>query len=221
MIAQTLRRATDTIHRHVVAEGAFLLAAAPGFAIVVLLDRSPGNLPLYALGLVPLGPAFSGIVSTLAHPDDDLAPWRRYWHSYRQNVGDVLRVWIPVLAVCVVLGSNIAFGAEAGVDGFFLAASSLLLAATALFSCHAIVLASLFRFRTRDTARLALYYLAARPLATLGALSFLVLGMAVIALVSDWAFALLASVLGALLVSSSRSMVGDATTRFTPEGADQ
>ena len=54
-----------------------------------------------------------------------------------------------------------------------------------LWSGHALVLSALFSFRTRDVARLGAYFLAGKPLVTLGFVSVLVL-TAALAYVSDW-----------------------------------
>ena len=193
-----LGRVTGAVYWFLIVEAAFLSAALPGFVGIVLLDRSPSNIPLYALSLVPVAPAFSAAMSTIAartREFGDLSVWPRYWRSWVANVKDVLVVWVPALVVATILGMNIAFGGAAGVDGFFLVASAVLLVAVALWSAHAVVIASFFRFRARDTARLALFYLVAKPLVTLGALGYLLIAAALVAFTSDWVLALLGGLL--------------------------
>ena len=188
----------------------------------MLLDRSPSNIPLYALCLVPVAPAFSAAMSTIAartREAGDLSVWPRYWRSWAGNVKDVLFVWVPALVVATILGMNIAFGGSAGVDQFFIVTSAVLLVAVALWSAHAMVIASFFRFRARDTARLAVFYLAAKPLVTLGALGYLLIAAALVAFTSDVVLALLGVFFAAFAVVNARAMTDDIDTRFV-DGAD-
>jgi uncharacterized membrane protein YesL len=217
-------RVTGVIYWFVIVEICFLLAAAPGLIGILLLERAPSNLPLYALCLVPLGPAFSAAMSAMAAMaargrDEELSVWPRFWRAYVGNLRDVLFVWIPALVVATILGMNIAFGGVVGVDGFFIGASVVLLVFVALWSANGVVIASHFRFRARDTARLALYYLAAKPLVTLGTLSYLVLATAIVAFSSDWVLALLAVFFAAFARVVARPMIADITGRFVaPDG---
>ena len=216
-----LGRVTGVFYWFLLVEVCFLLAALPGFVGILLLDRSASNIPLYALCALPIAPAFSAAMSALAARSraDDLSVWPRYWRAYRQNVGDVLWVWVPTLAAACVLGITIAFGAAAGVDGFFVGAAAVFLVVLAVWSSHTLVIASLFRFRARDVARLALYYLAARPLVTIGALSYLVLAVAVVAFTTDVVLALTAVVFAAFSLVNARAMTADISERFVAGGA--
>jgi uncharacterized membrane protein YesL len=201
---------------YLVVEACFLLAALPGFAGILLLDRSAGNIPLYALCLLPVAPAFSAAIAALEARQraEDLSVWPRFWRFYAQNVLDVLRVWVPALAVAAVLGITIAFGRAASVDVFFVGAAVVFLVLLAVWSSHAIVIASLFRFRARDIARLALYYVAARPLVSLGALSYLLLATALVAFTSDIVLALLGVVFAAFARVNAGAMISDIRKRF-------
>jgi len=214
-----LGRLTGAVYWFLLVEVCFLLAALPGFVGILLLDRSPSNLPLYALCALPVAPAFSAAMSAIAARSraDDLSVWPRYWRAYRQNVGDVLWVWVPTLAAATVLGITIAFGSAAGVDGFFVGAAVVFLVVLAVWSSHALVIASLFRFRARDVARLALYYLAARPLVTLGALSYLVLAVALVTFTTDVVLAALAVVFAAFALVNALAMTNDIRSRFVAD----
>ncbi len=215
-----LGRVTSAVYWFLLVEICFLFAALPGFVGILLLDRSPSNIPLYALCALPIAPAFSAAISTLAARSraDDLSVWPRYWRAYRQNLGDVLWVWIPTLLGAGILGITIAFGAAAGVDGFFVGAAVVFLVVLAVWSSHGLVIASLFRFRARDVARLALYYLAARPLVTLGSLSYLVLAVAVVTFTTDVVLALAAVVFAAFALVNAMAMTADITARFVVGG---
>ena len=64
-------------------------------------------------------------------------------------------------------------------------------------------------------ARLAAYYLAAKPLGTLGVLSLLIFSGGVVVLTSDWVLVALASPLTLLLLRTADPVLRDATERFT------
>ena len=84
-----------------------------------------------------------------------------------------------------------------------------------LWSTQALVLSSTLSLRTRDTARLASYYLGARPSSALGALSLLIAAGGLVVLTSDWVLALLVSPFTLLLLRNAEPVLRDATERFT------
>jgi uncharacterized membrane protein YesL len=210
-----LSRWSAAVYWALVIEALVVLTSLPGLVLVLLLDRSAGNVPLVALAAVPFGPSLAAAVFAwrvylrAAPGDRDLAPARHYWRGYRQNWRDVLLWWVPTLVVLAVLGVNVNGGGPFGLVALMLAAAVLVWAGNAL------VLSSLFAFRTRDVVRLAAYYLAAKPASGLGVLALLVVGVGVAALATDWLLVLLASVLVLLLVRNAGPVVADATERFT------
>jgi len=215
-----LGRVTAIVYWLLVVEVCFLLAAAPGFIGIILLERDRSNLPLFALCLVPVAPAFSAAMYTLRirMREDDLVVWPRYWRGWAANVLDVLKTWIPALAILTVLGVNLLFGGDAGVDGILLGVSVAVSVLVAMWATNAMVIGTFFRFRLRDTARLALYYLGGKPLVMLGTFSFLVIVGAIVAFTSDWVAALAGSVLAAFLLATVRPMLTDIEERFTASG---
>ncbi|MGY4645207.1 YesL family protein [Cellulomonas sp. URHB0016] len=213
-----LARWSAGVYWALVIEVLVVLTSLPGLLLVAALDRSLGNVPFVALAAVPIGPALAAAVFAwrdylhAAAGDRDLAPARHYWRGYRQSWRDVLLWWVPTLVVLAVLGVN----ASAG--GAFTIVSLVLAAGVLVWAGNALVLSSLFAFRTRDVARLAAYYLAAKPLVTLGVVSLLVVGVAVAVSATDLLLALLASVLVLMLVRNAGPVVADVTERFTHDG---
>ncbi|GCE77964.1 hypothetical protein CBZ_30200 [Cellulomonas biazotea] len=215
-------RGAAAVYWAVVVEALIVLTSAPGIVALLLLDRSPGNAPLFALAALPFGPSLAAAVfawrdwMTTPPGDRDLQPARHYWRGYRLNWRDVLRWWVPTLVVLAVLGVNVAgAGALGGAGGTFALVSLVLAVAVLAWAGHALVLSSLFAFRTRDVARLAAYYLAARPVSSLGVVALLVVAAGVAVLATDWLLVLLASPLVALLVRNAGPVIADATDRFT------
>lgn len=214
-----LGRATGAVYWLLVVEAAFLLACVPTVVGILFLEPHPSNIPLYALSLLPVGPAFSAAIATMRKRDTDLVVWPRYWKSWVANVRDALWVWVPALVVLTILGMNIAFGEAAGVPGALVIISIVLAVMVLLWTVHALMIASLYNFRARDVARLGVYYLAAKPLVTLGVLSFLVLAVAAAYLVSPWVLVLTASIIAALLLTNARAMLLHIEDRFIAGGA--
>ncbi len=184
--------------------------------LLQLLDRDASNLPLVALACVPFAPSVAGALFAWRAfaGDRDLSPGRHFWRGYRLDLLDVLRWWVPTLAVLAVIGVNVTHLGSAGLPpalGAVLLGIGLLVV---LWAGHALVLSALFAFRTRDVARLGAYLVAARPLVTLGFVSVLVLAGA-LAYVSDWLLVALAAPLTYLYARTAAPAVALVQERFT------
>ncbi|QAY72302.1 DUF624 domain-containing protein [Agromyces protaetiae] len=216
-------RITRNVYWVVVTEIAFVLASLPGIAGLVLLEPHPSNIPLFALSLVPVGPAFAAAITTFRarQRDDDLVVWPRFWRSWWRDLRDVLFVWVPVLAVLTVLGMNIAFGQAVGAGGIFAGISIVLSVVVSVIAVNALVVVALFGFRTRDVWRLSIYYLGAKPLVALSIVSGLVLVAALAWFTTPWILVVIGSLLAAAALANARKMVADIEERFTSgDGAD-
>ncbi|WP_033440479.1 DUF624 domain-containing protein [Saccharothrix sp. NRRL B-16314] len=212
-----LSRASAVVYWFVVIEVLLLLTAGPPLLLVVFLVGEAGNAPLIGLCFAPLAPALSAALFAwrVFLDDRDLSPARHFWRGYRLNLLDVLRWWLPTLAVLTVIGFSLANLGVAGVPAGYGLVLVVIAVAVLLWSCHALVLSSALALRTRDTARLASYYLAARPACTLGTLSLLIAAGGLVVLTSDWVLALLASPFALLLLRNADPVLRDATERFT------
>jgi hypothetical protein len=216
-----LSRISAAVYTLLVVEVLLLLATAPGLVLLTLLRRDASNLPLVALGAVPVGPALSAALVALAAPRDlmDLRPAAAFLHAFRRDAVAVLRVWIPLLAILTVIGVNLAHQDAAGVPAGWRAEwVSLLLVIAAgalLWGVNALVIVSFFSFRTRDVARLAWYLLAAAPGVTLGTGCLLAAAAAVVAVSSEAVLALLGSVLASLLLQTCRPLIARVEREFT------
>ena len=211
-----LPRWSAAVYWFLVVEGMLLLTSAPGLVLLQLLERDVSNIPLVALACVPFGPSVAAALFAwrVFARDRDLSPARHFWRGYRLDVLDVLRWWVPTLAVLAVVAVNLTHLGAAGIPpvvGVALGAVALLIV---LWSGHALVLSALFSFRTRDVARLGAYFVAAKPLVTLGFVSVLVL-TAALTYVSDWLLVLLAAPLTYLYARTAAPVVAAAEAQFT------
>lgn len=211
-----LSRWSAVVYWFLVVEGMLVLTSAPGLVLLTLLDRDVSNVPLVALACVPFGPSVAAALFAwrVFARDRDLSPARHFWRGYRLDVLDVLRWWVPTLAVLAVVAVNLTHLGTTGIPpvlGVALGAVALLIL---LWSGHALVLSALFSFRTRDVARLGAYFVAGKPLVTLGFVSVLVLTVA-LAYTSDWLLVLLAAPLTYLYARTAAPVVAAAEAQFT------
>ncbi|QLQ36483.1 DUF624 domain-containing protein [Micromonospora robiginosa] len=214
-----LSRAAATVHTLLTVELWLLLGVLPGLVALVLLDRDASNLPLVAVALLPVGPAVSAALHTLRHqrPDlTDLRPAATFRRAYRANLTGVLRVWAPTLAWLTVIAVNLAHLDAAGVPGWWAAPLVLVGAGVLLVGVNALVIVSLFTFRTRDAIRLAVYFLVRRPGVTLGNTVLLAAAAGVTAAFSEAVLALLAAPLVLALLRIADPMIDTIRTEFTP-----
>jgi hypothetical protein len=213
-----LSRAAATVHTLLVVEILLLLTAGPGLVGLVLLDRDASNLPLAALCAVPLGPAVSAALYTLRHqrPDlTDLRPAALFRRGWRVNLAPVLRIWLPLLLWLTVVGINLAHLTAAGLPGWWTVPLVVVAGLVTLVGTNALVIASVFTFRTRDVVRLAVYFLVRTPGGTLGHAGLLALAAAVTAVTSEAVLALLGVGFVLLLARTSAPMTDRIEKEFT------
>jgi hypothetical protein len=205
------------VYTLLVVEGLVLLTASPGLVALVLLDRDASNVPLVAACALPLGPALAASVYALhrrSRDITDLRPAAAFWRGYRMNVREVLRIWVPWLALLTVIGLSLANFSGTGLPGWWATVLVVIAGVAVLWMANALVIVSLFSFRTRDIARLAAYFLGRRPGVTLGNAGLLILAGGVTYLASDAVLALLGSVLAAMLLQTCRPMIAEVRERF-------
>ncbi|MFJ3668835.1 hypothetical protein ACIPSE_20550 [Streptomyces sp. NPDC090106] len=216
--AGPLSRAAALVHTLLTVEALLLLAASPGLAALFLVGPDPSHLPLAALCLLPLGPALSAAVYALHHRDRDLTdlhPARAYRRGWRLNAGPALRIWAPLLAWLTVIAFTLTHFAATGLPAWWALLLAGVGAGSLLWGAHALVLVSLFTFRTRDTARLAVHFLFRHGRATLAVASLLILTAALTALLTEALPALLAAPLLLSLLHGDRTVIAETERDFT------
>jgi uncharacterized membrane protein YesL len=211
-----LSRAATVAYWFVALEVLLVLTTAPGLAAVLLLDRDPSNIPLYALAAVPLGPAGAAAVFAwrVFLSERDPSPAGQFWRGYRLGWADALRVWVPALVALTVLGTNIAYRDAAGLSPALAVLQVVVAVVVLLWAIRTVVLTAAFSFRWRDAARLGVHTLVSRPLVTLGLVSLLVLAAGITVVTFDAVVVLLASVLSYLLVRNEEPVLADVRRRF-------
>ncbi|MFG3643775.1 DUF624 domain-containing protein [Micromonospora sp. NPDC047762] len=192
-----LSRITSRVYILLVVELLLLLTTLPALLPLLVLGRDPSNLPLAALLLVPVGPAISAALYALRHQRTDLTdlrPATLFWHGYRANVLGVLRVWVPTLLWLTVLAVNLAYRDAAGLSSWWAVPLVLIGVGVTLGAANALVITSLFDFRTRDVLRLAVHFLVRTPGVPVGNALLLAAAAGITAVFSEAVLMLLASI---------------------------
>jgi hypothetical protein len=213
-----LSRAAALVYTLLAVELLLLATAAPGLVVLVLLDRDLSNLPLVAACAVPAGPAVSAALYALHHRGldlTDLHPARAFWRGYRLNVRGALAIWVAWLAWVTVIAVNLANRSVAGVPGWWTAMLLLIALAATLWMLNALVITSLFVFRLRDVARLAVYLLVRKPGVVLGTAGLVLAAFLAMLQTSEAVLALLGSLFVLALLAVSRELIRVVREEFT------
>ncbi|MEQ4304734.1 hypothetical protein ABNF97_25705 [Plantactinospora sp. B6F1] len=213
-----LSRAMALVYTLLVVELLLVLTTLPGLVPLFLLERHASNLPLVALCALPLGPALSAALYALRHhrPDlTELRPATLFWRGYRANVRGVLAIWLPWLAWLTIVALNLSYFGAANVPGWWRVPLLLVALGVTLWGVNALVITSLFHFRVRDVARLAMHFLGYTPGVTFGNACLLVVAAGVVWVSSEAVLGLLGSVLVLALLRNCRPLVSKVEKEFT------
>ena len=209
-------RATSTVYRLLVVGILLAISVAPTVVLSFLIAPHPSNVPLVVGSALFVGPGLSAALFALGERarDDGLAPAAAFLKGYRMNVGDVLKLWVPGVAVLAALTWTTVNIAVAGVPAWWAGILLGLAAVVVLWLVQSTVITSFFAFRGRDTARLALYFLGRLPRVTLAVLSVLVLAGAVVFLTTPAVLAVFGVLLVALLLRWEKPLLSEVRLRF-------
>jgi uncharacterized membrane protein YesL len=205
-----------------VVEVLLAVTTVPALVWLVFLDASWSSVPLIVVLGIPVGPAMAAAIFAWRRlaEDRDLAPARHFWRGYRLNWADALRIWVPALVVLVLLGVNLANLREGDAPLAFAVVGLVAAVLVVVWTAHAMVVVSLFSFRTGDVLRIAVFFMLARPVVSLGALVIVALGVAGAWWVGAWLPLAAASVLTYLLRRNAAPIVAEVHRRFVVGAPD-
>ena len=202
---QPMLRAAERIHQLAAWGLGFVLVSLPFWLSLVALIPDASNAPLFAVCALPLAPAFAAVLYSVSHLDTDEAPSRVFLRGLRQGWRQALALWLPVVAAAAVV--LVDAGAPARVRGAglgWLLAVGLVALVAVPWVWLSQIIAAQFAFRTRDVARLALYYTVSRPLVSLALVAVTAAELVLVAWTFDWVPAALASPVALLAVGLAR-----------------
>lgn len=205
-----LAKGSALVYTLLVTECLFLLTTVPSLMLLLLLDHSASNLPLDALCLLPVGPAASAALYALHKRQSDLGdltPAKAFWRGYRLNAGGALKVFAPWLLVMTMVAMTLAHRATSHLPGWWVALLLVIALISTLWLANALVITSLFAFRTVDIARLAAWFLGRTALATLGNVGIGVAAAILTAYGTEALTVLAGSIICLLLLSNGSKMI--------------
>lgn len=213
-----LARVTAPIYSFLVLDLLLFATILPTLIALVVLQRDVSNAPLAVACALPVGPALSAALYALRHRSRDLTdlrPAAAFWRGYRMNVGGVLRIWVPYLAGMALIAENLSHAKAAAVPGWWRAALVVVAVAASLWMINALMISSLFAFRTIDVARLSAYFLGRTGRVTLGNLGILIAAAAVVGISSEAVLALFAVLFAAALLHVCSPLTEQVERDFT------
>ena len=214
-----LSRAAAFIYWHLVVGVLMCVAELPVVALLFFLGRSAANAALVPLCLIPLAPVISaGLFAMRARAgSDDLAPARFFLRGLRLGWSDSLRAWTPAMvALAAVAGAIVALrpaGLPVAYAGLLVGVGVIV----ALWGINALVISTVFSFRWRDTARLAVFYLGRRWQVTLGTLALLIVAVGLVLVTTEAVLWLFQVVWISFLAVTVRPLVAAVTEQFTAD----
>ncbi|MCL3859518.1 DUF624 domain-containing protein [Actinotalea sp. K2] len=214
--AGPLPRVANVVMWFLVVEGLLVLTLAPGLALALVLTPDATNLPLFALAALPVGPALAAAFFTWRrfHEERDTSPAQHFARGYRINLGDSLRVWVPAVVVLLVLTMNLASQDATGIGRPVAVLYAVMSVVVLVLALRMLAITATFAFRWRDVARITVLSLGARPLPTLGLLSYVVLVVGLTVVTFDAVVVMLASLLTYGVLRNELSVLGMVRRRF-------
>ena len=212
-----LSRITSRVYILLVVELLLLLTTLPGLLPLLLLGRDASNLPLAAVCLLPVGPALSAALYALHHQRPDLTDLRPPPCSGAATG--------PTCPACCALGADAAVADRPRREprlprrgrppGWWAVPLVLIAVAVTLWAANALVITSLFDFRTRDVLRLAVHFLIRTPGVAVGNALLLAAAAGITAVSSEAVLALLGSVAVLAFLRISHPMIDLIRKEFT------
>ncbi|MBB5791047.1 DUF624 domain-containing protein [Jiangella mangrovi] len=216
---QQFVRVSENTYRYASIAVALVLTTLPGLVGLLLLDRSLGNAPLYALFLLPFAPATSAGLFALGAPDDGDSTFRTFLRGYRMNLVQAAGIGVAALVVLTIIAIGVLGEGRVQLPAAYRVGLVVIAAGVVIWALLALVISSRFAFRTRDVARLAVYYTFRLPLVALGVLGVLVLAYGIATLTFTAVLAFAGPAILWLLQRCCDPLTRDVHRRFVRPGA--
>lgn len=212
-----LSRVAAFVYWHLLVGVLMCVAELPVVALLFFLGRDAANAALVPLCLIPLAPVLSaGLFAMRARAgSEDLAPARFFLRGLRLGWADSLRAWAPAMIVLAVVAGAIVALRPAGLPTAYAGLLVGIGVIVTLWGLNALVISTVFSFRTRDTLRLAVFYLGRKWSAALGVLALVIVAAAVVLVSTEAVVWLFQVVWISFLAVIAQPLVAAVTERFT------
>ena len=214
-----LSRAAAFIYWHLIVGALMCITELPVVALLFFLGRSASNAPLVPLCLILAAPVLSaGLFAMRARAGaEDLAPMRFFFRGFRLGWADSLRAWTPAMIVLAAVTAGIVALQPAGLPVAYAGILIGIGVIATLWGINCLTIATVFSFRWRDTARLAVFYLGRRWQVTLGTLALLIVAVALVLVTTEAVLWLFQIVWVSFLAVITQPLVTIVKERFTAE----
>lgn len=178
------------------------------------LTPSFSNILIYALALIPSGPAISGLLYSMEKlvRTKELSPTTDFFYGYRSNLKGTFFLWIIILAVFFVLFIDLQYLQYLQItitpvnQIIFIVVLALTLIWTML-SINMLIINAKYTFRIRDLIKLSAYYLFIKWKETIGNILILFLTAVATVITTDFLIVFIASLLAWIMTFNSRELL--------------
>ncbi|WP_071130628.1 DUF624 domain-containing protein [Enterococcus timonensis] len=193
----------------------FLAVSSPFLVALLFLERSVSNIILWIVFSMFLGPSLAAMIGCLLKKNhSEYSPFKLYFQKYRQNLGDAVKLEIPILVLASIFLVDIQY--QIHTDYFFVAWFFIaLLVFLSIVTIYAGIINVKFSFRLRDIFRLSLYYTFTQWKVTLKILSYLVIIGAVMFFLTDFLLILFTGIILKLFIADFPPILSDIENNFT------
>lgn len=220
-LEQPFYRAANRIQRFLVVSGWFGLLTSPFWLGLVVLAPHVSNALVFAAAALPVGPALVAALYAIERgsgPSEDRTPTQLVLAGLRQGWRQALLFWTPFVTILTAgLVTTLSDAAETGVGAAWQFAFGIVLLVAVPWLWIVLSVVASFSFRSRDIARLAMFYTLTKPLVSLGLVALTVgLGL-LVAQTFDWVLAPLGSVIAWAVITLTRPVTDHLADHFVAD----
>ncbi|MFS0658496.1 DUF624 domain-containing protein [Niallia alba] len=182
------------------------------------LTPSFSNIALYALALIPSGPAISGLLYSMEKlvRTKELSPTADFFYGYRSNLKGTFYIWTIILAVFFVLLIDLQYlrMTVTPVNQIIFIVVLILTLIWTMLSINILIINAKYTFRLRDIVKLSAYYLFIKFKETIGNILILFLVGVATVMTTDFLVIFIASLIAMIMSFNSRAMLNHIESNF-------
>ncbi|WP_312098460.1 DUF624 domain-containing protein [Niallia sp.] len=182
------------------------------------LTPSFSNIGLYALALIPSGPAISGLFYSMEKlvRTKELSPTADFFYGYRSNLKGTFFIWTIILAIYFVLLIDLQYLriTVTPINQIIFVVLLVLTLIWTMLSINMLIINSRFTFRIRDLVKLSAYYQFIKLKETLGNILILFLVAFATVITTDFLVVFIASLIAMIMMFNSRAMLNHIESNF-------
>ncbi|MCM2531262.1 YesL family protein [Neobacillus pocheonensis] len=196
----------------------FVLSNLLVLIFFITLKHSFTNITLYFLALIPTGPSISALFYSIGKliREQELSPFKDFFHGYKINFKDTLKFWVPLLLVLFILSVDLQYYKAAASLGHSILFVLILIGIVFLLvlMLNAFLINAGFVFRTKDVWKLSVYYSFKKLKTTFGNIGIVIITLFITAITSNFLIIFIASLVCYAFMLNSKSVVEDIKLKF-------